>query len=462
LAEGRRDDILPGVIVNTRRRGPSVAPSILRRRPIAFLFAAVLSSVAAGQALHAPTDKLKQWQDTKFGLFIHFGPWSQTESGMIWPLATTKDVKQRQQYFELYRTFNPVNFDADAWAKAARASGAKYVVFTTKHHDGFCNFDSALTDYKITSPNCPYSASAQADLTADFVKATRAQNLLVGLYYSHIDWHYPTGNWHRDTHIDESFVHDHPTQWRNFAAYEQGQVRELVTKYGPLDLFWFDVSWPHDGDDDAKQMLTMMRSLQPNMLINDRGTGEFADFVTPEQGIPNPIPPGPWETCFTISEGNGFWYKGPSAKYKSAATLIRTLADIVSKGGNLLLNVGPKPDGSWPAEESERLQQIGSWLSVNGEAIYGCTRSGLATDPSWGRITQKGSRLYAIIFDPTTPMIDVPTERLIVAAHRLDGGESITFLKTADGVSVPRLGATQTQARGLPVVIVFDTAPAHS
>jgi len=456
LAEGRRDDILPGVIVNTPRRGQSVAPSISLHRAIAFLFAAVLCSVAAGQMFHAPADKLKQWEDAKFGLFIHFGPWSQTESGMIWPLATTKDIQQRQQYFELYRTFNPTKFDADQWAKAAKQSGAKYVVFTTKHHDGFCNFDSALTDFKITSPNCPYSASAHPDLTGEFVRAVRAQKLLIGFYYSHIDWHYPTGNWHRDTKIDETFIAAHPQQWHDFANYEQGQILELISKYGQLDLFWFDVSWPRDGVDDARQMLTMMRSWQPRMLINDRGTGEFADFVTPEQGIPSPIPDGPWETCLTISEGNGFWYKGPNAKYKSTETLVKLLADIVSKGGNLLLNVGPRPDGTWPQEESERLADIGRWLDRNGAAIYGCNRSPLKQVPDWGRVTQNGSRLYAIVFDRSRNSIVVPTPLRVTSARYLDGGAAVSIKQSAATRDV-EVNLTAKPDTTLPFVIVFET-----
>jgi len=461
LAEGRRDDILPGVIVNTRPGRQSVAPSILLRSIAAVFVFSIICSIATGESLHAPADQLARWQDAKFGLFIHFGPWSQTESGMIWALATTKDAQQRQQYFELYRTFNPTLFDADLWAKAARQSGAKYVVFTTKHHDGFCNFNSALTDYKITAPACPYSSTVHPDLTAEFVRAVRAQNLLTGLYYSHIDWHYPTGNWHRDTHIDESFIHDHADQWRNFADYEQGQVRELLTRYGAVDLFWFDVSWPRDAAKDTQQMLTMMRTLQPQMVINDRGTGDFADYVTPEQGIPNPIPAGPWETCFTISEGNGFWYKGPNAKYKSTPTLVRLLADVVSKGGNLLLNVGPKPDGSWPAEESERLAEMGRWLDRNGDAIYGCSRSPLAKDPEWGRVTQKGSKLFAIVFESKTPLLHLATDRSVTAAYLLDGGENVAFEKSADGTGSD-LHYTMPASTTLPVVIVLDTASRQS
>ena len=353
---------------------------------------------ASGEAVHVSPDRLRQWQDAKLGLFIHFGPWSQTEEGSIWKIAQASPP-ERERYLSLYKTFNPIHFDAAALAALAQRAGIRYAVFTTKHHDGFCNFDSALTDFKITSPVCPYSASPHPDLTRDVVDAFRAQGLMVGLYYSHVDWHHPGGGWHHDAKLDPSFLSLHPELWHEYVAYETGQVRELLTRYGPIDIFWFDIFWPQGGMADAIPMLRMMRQLQPDMLINNRGTGDFGDFITPEQGVPDKPYPQPWETCMTISDGPGFWYKGPYAKYKSAAQLIHVLADAASKGGNLLLGVGPRPDGTLPPQEAQGLEQLGQWLKTNGEAIYGTTGSSLDEVPAWGRVTRSGSRLFLIVFD---------------------------------------------------------------
>jgi alpha-L-fucosidase len=395
FAAGRRDDILPRVVVNTRFCAgfPSpwalVAVSLVLTNALAF---------ASDVSTHAPAARLRKWQDGKLGLFIHYGPWSQTQQGSIWKVAQTS-TSERERYFSLYKTFNPNRFEALSLAALAKRAGMRYVVFTTKHHDGFCNFDSALTDFKITSPSCPYSQMPHPDLTRGVIEAFRKQGLMVGLYYSHVDWHHPGGGWHHDARLDPSFLTEHPDRWHEYVEYETGQVRELLTRYGPIDIFWFDIFWPQEGMADAIPMLRMMRQLQPDMLINNRGTGEFGDFITPEQGVPDKPYPQPWETCMTISDGPGFWYKGPHAKYKSALEIVRVLADVASKGGNLLLGVGPQPDGTLPPEEIERLEQLGSWLKENGEAVYGTSHSPLDEVPSWGRVTRRDSRLFLIVFD---------------------------------------------------------------
>jgi alpha-L-fucosidase len=409
--------------------------------PISILLILLLPTTLLAQ--HAPPVQLHRWQDARFGLFIHFGPWSQTHSGLIWPLATTQSADQRTAWFNLNKSFNPTNFDPDDWSRIAKQSGAKYVVFTTKHHDGFCNFDTAWTDYGITSPTCPFSRSDHPDLTAALVKSLRAQNLMVGLYYSHIDWHHPDGDWHRNTAIDESYIHAHPDRWNAFARYESNQVTELLTHYGPIDILWFDVWWPKDAAADARKMLDHIRQLQPNLVLNDRGTLDFADFVTPEQGIPNPIPKAPWETCFTISQGNGFWYKGENAQYKSTNDLIRLLSDVASKGGNLLLNVGPRPDGTFPPEETQRLLELGKWLQSNAPAIYGTTASPLNEVPSWGRITRKANTLFLIILDPPPSSgLHIKLPYRLTRASPLAPGPTIRI--TPEGVDVGSLPTTPT------------------
>lgn len=431
------------MFVNTRPAGPARA----RRIALIVVLAACLGNICGAaelahggpsEARHAPAQPLQRWRDAKLGIFIHFGPWSQTGNGLIWPINLTDSAQERSRYLDLYKTFNPIHFDANQWAEAARRSGARYVVFTTKHHDGFCNFDTALTDSRITGPACPYSSSPHPDITGELIKAVRDHGLLVGLYYSHVDWRHPDGVWHEHAKIDESFVATHPDRWQNFVAYEKGQVRELLTHYGRIDLFWFDVRWPRTGSADALPMLRMMRQLQPDLLINDRGTDGFADYSTPEQGIPNPVPPGPWESCITISQGDGFWYKGPQARYKSSTDLIRLLADVVSKGGNLLLNLGPRPDGTLVPEETQRLDELGRWLARNGEAIYGTTRGGLKEVPSWGRVTRRGSRLYLIVFDwpkPGTPL-RLKSAEGVHRAYLLTENKPLSFHPAGDGSGI--------------------------
>lgn len=423
-----------------------------------FLLSLVLVLTAPGraraEAVRVSPGRLRQWQDAKLGLFIHFGPWSQTEEGSIWNMAQASPA-QREEYFSLYKTFNPTHFDANALAMLARRAGIRYVVFTTKHHDGFCNFDSTLTDFKVTSPACPYSASPHPDLTRDLVDAFRAQGLMVGLYYSHVDWHHPGGGWHHDAKFDPSFLSQHPDLWHDYVAYETGQIRELLTRYGPIDIFWFDIFWPQEGMADAIPMLRIMRQLQPDMLINNRGTGEFGDFITPEQGVPDKPYPQPWETCMTISDGPGFWYKGPHAKYKPAAELIRVLADVASKGGNLLLGVGPRADGALPPEEIERLEQLGQWLRANGQAIYGTTGSPLDEVPVWGRVTRNGSRLFLIVFD--WPSDGAPLRlhlKQVVKSASLSNGVAVSYRRGGGGeLEITRPAMPND---GLPMVVKLE------
>lgn len=457
-----RDDILRPVIVNTTSHAPTPAPYSLSLRDRAgvrgsrewlsiLLVLGTLTPLAvrADSPLHASSARLQFWQDAKLGLFIHWGPWSQSENGLIWSIETTKDPAQRARWLDLYKTFNPAKFDPDEWAKTAGDAGMKYVVFTTQHHDGFCNFDTALSDYRITAPDCPYSKSPRPDVTAEIVRAFRARKMKVGLYYSLIDWHHPDGAWHHNTAIDETFVRAHPDRWRAFAAHQAGQVRELLTHYGPIDILWFDVGWPKDAAPDARSMLRDVRTLQPDILVNDRGTLDFADFVTPEQGIPNPVPPGPWETCITISEGNGFWYKGPDAKYKSTPALIRILAEVVSRGGNLLLNIGPRSDGSFPPEETERLKELGQWLGTNCEAIYGTSRSPLADVPAWGRVTRKGSSLYLIVLDPpkSGSPLHLALPQKVTGAHLLTDARPLHVQSTPGAIDVVLPPATDDLPR---------------
>ena len=344
------------------------------------------------------------WRQSRFGMFIHFGAYAVPARGEWVKSNERLTTEQYQKYID---TFNPVDFDAKAWAKTAKAAGMKYAVLTAKHHDGYCNFDSKLTDYKLST------RFGGRDLVREFLDAFRAEGIKVGLYYSIIDWHHP----------DYPNVGNHPQRgdkeyakrsfnWDNYLKYMHGQVEELVKNYGKLDIMWFDYSFDEYSGEKwkAKELVAMVRKYQPDIIIDNRLSthegssskqrmvGDLGDFETPEQGIPdvplvdkynNPIP---WETCLTL---NGVWgYNEFDHNWKSPELIVHSLVNCVSKNGNMLLNVGPDARGNIPAECVEILTEVGKWLDKNGESIYGSGSSTLAK-PDWGRYTQKGNTIYA-------------------------------------------------------------------
>ena len=368
-----------------------------------------------------PPARLAQFENWRFGLFIHWGPWSQTGEGAIWKITRDMTPDEQAKAFELRRTFNPRKFDPARWARAAHEAGMKYVVFTTKHHDGFCMWDTQLTDMKITDASCPYSKAPQPDLTRAVVDAFRAEGLAIGFYYSHIDWHHPDGRYFSISHpdYDPARVDTDPASWRRFADYEIGQVRELLSQYGKIDLLWYDIQWAHAGGRhvlpdhpvvaaDVRRLVQEMHAWQPDLIYDDRGLGIYGGFHTPEQVIPETGLPGAWESSITINNGGGYWYKGPHNSAKTAADVIRTLAEIAAKGGNLLLNVGPSPEGELTAADYAALEGTGRWLKTNGAAIYGTERSRWKNLP-WGWSTTGGSTLYLLVRDwPADGRLRVP------------------------------------------------------
>lgn len=419
------------------------------------LCAAVRAAAPADYApLKAPEARMQEWNEWKFGLFIHWGAWSQSARGRIWDIMRELTPSERAAAFDYYKTFNPLQYDPAEWARAAKDAGMRYVVFVTKHHDGFCNYDTRETDLKITNPQCPYSQTPHPDVTAELVKAFRAEGIKVGLYFSHIDWHHPDGVWN-NSHVDyvPDFVEKHPERWANFVRFETNQVRELLTQYGEIDILWFDISWPFAGYSkvvenpivrrDIFELVKMAREINPNIIINNRGTDIHGDFETPEQYIPDAPPQGWWETNMTISNAGGFWYKGPEAEYKPIAELIQKTADIAAKGGNFLLNVGPQPDGRFTPQEIEALRGVGEWMKRNGEAIYGTFRSPWGAPPDWGRITRKGDTLYLIVFDwPENQgeiALPLPAKQ-IKSARLLVSGAAVEFGPKQEGAALRLAG----------------------
>ena len=357
----------------------------------------------AGMAPNAAA--LERWRDAKFGLFVHWGPASLTGEEISWARGGARPglpglppgVVPRAEYDALYKRFNPTGFDAAEWVALAQSAGMKYLVFTTKHHDGFCMFDSALTDYDIMAS--PYGQ----DIVGALAEACHVADFGFGLYYSLPDWYHPA--YKKDRHAD-------------YVTYMHGQIRELLTKYGKVDILWFDgkkqgtaVSW------DSPRLVSEIRRLQPEILINDRVWGD-TDFNTPEQVIGRFEPVHPWESCITVGHQ---WSWKPDAQLKSWQECVRLLALAVGGGGNMLLNVGPMPNGAIEDRQADLLRDIGAWLAAYGEAIYG-TRPGPYPPSFWGASTRHGDTVYLLALDGWERQLDLPPiEARILAAKTLDG-----------------------------------------
>ncbi len=380
-------------------------------------------------------------------MFIHWGPYSQASVEASWPIMRPKPGGITEaEYRALPKTFNPTKFDPHAWTDLARQAGQKYMVFTTKHHDGFCMFDSAYTDYKIT--NTPY----HADIVAQLARACHEDEMPLGLYYSPPDMNHPgfrdtsrpaSENWHGQPERPE---------WASYLAYMKLQLRELLTRYGPVALIWFD-GLNNQEKYDGADVLRMIAESQPETLVNDR-IGVLGDYETPEQFIPTAIPtkgvrlsgidptvsknlkssvPSAqdfrlWETCMTIN--NTWAYNSHDHDYKSSRMLIRSLIEVASRGGNFLLNVGPQPDGQIQPEFQERLKALGAWMTVNGDSIYGSTY-GSVQNIDGLRVTASAKSIYLHLFDWKPPLCTVPgIDARVLSARLLANGKPLTFRQT--------------------------------
>jgi len=354
----------------------------------------------------APTDtavlhKLAQWQDLKFGLFMHWGPYSEWGVVESWSLCPEDEGwtqrkgpysadynTYKKAYENLQTTFNPTHFDPDKWVKAAKDAGMKYVVFTTKHHDGFSMFDTKQTDYKVTSPKTAFSSNPKSNVALEIFNAFRKEGFMTGAYFSKPDWHSPDYWWPYFPPKDRNVNYDpakYPEKWQHFKDFTYNQISELMSGYGKMDILWLDGGWvrplktvdrsvewqqgiKYDQDIDMPKIAAMARAKQPGLIVVDRTvTGEYENYTTPEQQVPAAPLSHPWETCMTM--GNS-WSYVPGDHYKSAQQIVQLLIKIVSRGGNFLMNIGPGPDGDWDPEAYKRLAEIGKWIKVNGEGIY--------------------------------------------------------------------------------------------
>ena len=388
----------------------------------------------------APKAAIERWKDLRFGMFVHWGPVSIVGTEIGWSRGAERRGRQGigevpvEVYDNLYRMFNPVKFNPDDWVRLAKDAGMKYLVFTTKHHDGFVEFDSKLTDYKITSEKSP----CHKDIVRMLSDACRRGGIDWGVYYSQPDWHHPDYR-NGDRHA-------------KYIEYVHGQVRELLTNYGPTSMWFFDGLGGKAADWDAPRLLRMMRHLEPQLVINNRA-GLPADYDTPEQRIGMFQDNRPWETCATV--GTQWAYK-PDDALRPIEECLRGLVCCAIGDGNFLFNVGPRPDGLIEPSHAARLREMGDFLRKYGESIY-ATRGGpfLAPDEKkrpakargfalaegnwWGGSTHKANSIYLHILRWPSDTITLPAIPSKIVRHSLltGGACSVKQVETGIQVSVP-------------------------
>jgi alpha-L-fucosidase len=422
LSAAPKTDELGGVTVDTS--GPAATP-------------------AAAETSAQRDARMAWWRDAKFGLFIHWGVYSVPARRGEWlmrmetvPVATYRDFA---------KDFTAAHYDPSAWAALAKDAGMKYLVITAKHHDGFALYDSAVTDW-----------DAGRDLLGPLASAVRAEGLKFGLYYSHAqDWTHPGGaksGYKPGDGWDPAHKGDFDTYLREIAV---PQTREIITCYQP-DILWWDT--PSDMNAARAKPFADLLALRPGIITNNRlGGGYPGDTHTPEQFVPVTGYPGDWETCMTI--GRNWGYTATDTDYKSTATLVRKLAEIASKGGNFLLNVGPRPDGVIPEGFAERLRGVGAWLRVNGDSIYG-TKAGPFAYLSYGYSTRKQDRLYLQVFDwPADGKLPVPLLSGVRSASLLSSPEKPLALSREPGRLVVAVPSAAPDPLASVLVLELDGEP---
>jgi alpha-L-fucosidase len=363
--------------------------------------------------------KIEEWKDARFGMFIHWGPVTLKGEEIGWSRGNEIPI---EEYDNLYKQFNPVKFNADEWVSIAKAAGMKYLVLTTKHHDGFCLWDTRQTDYNIM--NSPF----KRDVVEELAEACRKQGIAFGAYYSTCDWHHPDfpGTGHRGNVTREVSDLD------AYTSYLKRQVSELMLNYGPLNVLWFDMPQRFDAV-RGQGVIDFIRQLDPNVLVNSR-TGAKGDFDTPEQRIGGFQDGHPWETCMTISKQ---WAWRPNDEVKSSEQCLHTLIRAAGGDGNLLLNVGPRADGQIEPLQVERLKEMGQWLEKYGYTIYG-TRGGPFKPTDWGVSTRKGNKIYLHIlhWEGKSPKIVIPDLGMKIVSCKLAHGGDVKLTKSEKNYTI--------------------------
>lgn len=434
-----------------------------------------------GQTYYPPSDPkvvdaIDHWRDQKLGMLMHWGPYSQWGVVESWSLCSEDEgwcvrrddnyTRYKANYEALKNTFNPVDYAPSKWAAAAQRAGMRYVVFTTKHHDGFCMFDTQQTDYKVTDPGCPFHAHPKANITRELFDAFRAEGLQIGAYFSKPDWHCPEYWWPNFATPDRNPNYDigrYPERWERFVQYTHAQIGELLSDYGRVDILWLDGGWvrpltdekvvemrndptiqvlrPQSQDIRMGEIVAKARALQPGLIVVDRAVeGPHQNYLTPENHIPDKAADVPWESCMTTSSGG--WAYAPNSTTIPAREAIRRLLDVVSKGGNLLLNFAPSPEGDFDPGSYRLLEELAAWMDVNGEAIYGTRLAPVSrVGDTFYTQSKDGKTVYAICLGgegaagpPAEVSVPFVSADQVAAVAALGNDEAVDWSAGANGL----------------------------
>lgn len=417
-------------------------------------------------------ERLEWFQDQKLALMMHWGPYSQIGVVESWALSdedadwsrggidwTDDGEELKRQYFDLNKTFNPIRYQPDVWADLAAEGGFKYLIFTTKHHDGFCMWDTHTTQYRITG-DCPFHTHRYADICKHLFDAFRDRGLGIATYFSKADWHTPyywapgmkrgRNMWRGPSYDPQQY----PWLWEKFVQFTHEQIMELMTKYGKIDILWLDAGWvrKHGRGQDIRlgEVVERARKHQPWLLTADRTVGGlYENYVTPEQTIPEAPLHVPWESCITMGTSFSFRYED---HYKPTRQLVHLLLEVVAKGGNLALNVAPQPDGRLPEGAVKRMKELGAWLREFGEGVYG-TRACAPYYTGDFAFTRKGDSVYAFRLYKQGEHVEetfvIPYEGRVQQMERMDSGEIVQHDYVDGGIRVtPAL--KQSEREGAP------------
>ena len=416
-------------------------------------------------------DRLEWFQDQKFGLILHWGPYALWDCCESWPLSPGdewarndnmecwtsrgKDIARFQKdYWGLNRQFNPVNYDPNVWAELAQQAGIRYVAMTTKHHDGFCMWDTKTTDYKITGEDCPFHSDPRADVFKGLCDAFQSRGMGISAYFSKADWHAPT-YWSPNAPVVTRQANTHGTpDWDRFVEYTHEQIRELMTGYGKIDILWLDAGWVKtESNEDIKmsEMVEMARKLQPGLIVANRTVGdEFEDFITPEHQIPDEPLDSPWESCLCMGQS---WKYSEGEVFRPTAEILRMLIEIVSKGGNLLIGFGPSPEGEFIPQVVDRLKEIGEWMKVNSESIYG-TRAIAPYSEGGIRYTRKGDQVFAFLVEEGERTLKTLRPNTGSELRVLGYSGAISYSKSDQGITFDL--PADTSELPYPLVLTFS------